>query len=199
MCSSEYWRKLLANAETTFLLYDGSCHIPSCSRGERSWNLPSILKAIENPNRPPQVKWQNEVQNAWVVLHYRTRLSPEPLSRRDPMALHKQGTLSDQVMPIVFGQDISGSVVFRRSQCLHEWIGTNYQKLSHSSHLYSILDFRSGSRSRIDGTNARARLISHVMVVRNHLPPAFGLCQGTQVPTWNTNFHFYRRWWRIIY
>ena len=69
-----------------------------------------IENAIANLNKPPQVKWQNEVQKKMGRHITSQRPSPNRLYRRDPMALHRQGMLSDQVMPIIFAHDVSGSV-----------------------------------------------------------------------------------------
>ena len=117
--------------------------------------LPShIESAIENLNRPPQVKWQNEVQKRMGRHITGTRLSPNRLYRRDPMALHKQGTLSDQVMPIVFAHDISGSVSREEANVFMNELVQIIKKL-HIPVTHIQFDSEVAHVQELDGTNAR--------------------------------------------
>lgn len=114
MCSAKPWQEAEIGKNGNYIPVDvtiksvfDNAASQAKARGELSNH---IENAIENLNKPPQVKWQNEVQKKMGRHITSQRPSPNRLYRRDPMALHRQGMLSDQVMPIVFAHDVSGSV-----------------------------------------------------------------------------------------
>lgn len=158
MCSSEYWKEAEVGkngnyvpAEVTIRAVIGQAAQEAKGRG----TLPShIESAIDDLNRPPQVKWQNEVQKRMGRHITGTRLSPNRLYRRDPMALHKQGTLSDQVMPIVFAHDISGSVSREEANVFMNELVQIIKKL-HIPVTHIQFDSEVAHVQELDGTNAR--------------------------------------------
>jgi len=158
MCSSEFWKEAevgkngnYVSVEVTIRAVIGQAAQEAKGRG----TLPShIESAIENLNRPPQVKWQNEVQKRMGRHITGTRLSPNRLYRRDPMALHKQGTLSDQVMPIVFAHDISGSVSREEANVFMNELVQIIKKL-HIPVTHIQFDSEVAHVQELDGTNAR--------------------------------------------
>lgn len=114
MCSAKPWQEAEVGKNGNYIPVDvtiKSVFDNAMSQTKQRGTLTEhIENAIANLNKPPQVKWQNEVQKKMGRHITGQRPSPNRLYRRDPMALHRQGMLSDQVMPIVFAHDVSGSV-----------------------------------------------------------------------------------------
>ena len=114
MCSAKPWQEAEVGKNGNYIPVDvtiKSVFDNSMSQAKQRGVLTEhIENAIANLNKPPQVKWQNEVQKKMGRHITGQRPSPNRLYRRDPMALHRQGMLSDQVLPIVFVHDVSGSV-----------------------------------------------------------------------------------------
>ena len=120
MCSAKHWHEAEVGQNGNYIPVDVTIktvfeNAASQAKGRGSLSA-HIEGAIKNLNRPPQVKWQNEVKKKMGRHITGQRPSPNRLYRRDPMALHRQGMLSDQVMPIVFGHDVSGSVSKEESE-----------------------------------------------------------------------------------
>ena len=114
MCSTKNWHEAEVGKNGNYIPVDVTIktvfeNAATQAKGRGSLSA-HIEDAIKNLNKPPQVKWQNEVQKKMGRHITGQRPSPNRLYRRDPMALHRQGMLSDQVMPIVFAHDVSGSV-----------------------------------------------------------------------------------------
>ena len=114
MCSAKHWHEAEVGKNGNYIPVDVTIktvfeNAATQAKGRGSLSA-HIEGAIENLNKPPQVKWQNEVKKKMGRHITGQRPSPNRLYRRDPMALHRQGMLSDQVMPIVFAHDVSGSV-----------------------------------------------------------------------------------------
>lgn len=114
MCSAKYWHEAEVGKNGNYIPVDVTIktvfeNAATQAKGRGSLSA-HIEDAIKNLNKPPQVKWQNEVQKKMGRHITGQRPSPNRLYRRDPMALHRQGMLSDQVMPIIFAHDVSGSV-----------------------------------------------------------------------------------------
>ena len=114
MCSAKPWQEAEVGKNGNYIPIDvtiKSVFDNAMSQAKQRGTLTEhIENAIANLNKPPQVKWQNEVQKKMGRHITSQRPSPNRLYRRDPMALHRQGMLSDQVMPIIFAHDVSGSV-----------------------------------------------------------------------------------------
>lgn len=114
MCSAKPWQEAEVGKNENYIPVDvtiKSVFDNAMSQTKQRGTLTEhIENAIANLNKPPQVKWQNEVQKKMGRHITGQRPSPNRLYRRDPMALHRQGMLSDQVLPIVFAHDVSGSV-----------------------------------------------------------------------------------------
>ena len=114
MCSAKHWHEAETGKNGNYIPIDvtiKSVFDNAASHAKTRGELTAhIQNAIENLNKPPQIKWQNEVQKKMGRHITGQRPSPNRLYRRDPMALHRQGMLSDQVMPIIFAHDVSGSV-----------------------------------------------------------------------------------------
>lgn len=114
MCSAKPWQEAEVSKNGNYIPVDvtiKSVFDNAMSQAKQRGVLTEHIEdAIANLNKPPQVKWQNEVQKKMGRHITGQRPSPNRLYRRNPMALHRQGMLSDQVMPIVFAHDVSGSV-----------------------------------------------------------------------------------------
>lgn len=114
MCSAKPWQEAEVSKNGNYIPVDvtiKSVFDNAMSQAKQRGVLTEHIEdAIANLNKPPQVKWQNEVQKKMGRHITGQRPSPNRLYRRNPMALHRQGMLSDQVRPIVFAHDVSGSV-----------------------------------------------------------------------------------------
>lgn len=158
MCSAKHWHEAEVGQNGNYIPIDVTIktvfeNAASQAKGRGSLSA-HIQSAIENLNKPPQVKWQNEVKKKMGRHITGQRPSPNRLYRRDPMALHRQGMLSDQVMPIVFGHDVSGSVSKEESEVfmneLYQIIKRLHMPVTHIQFDADIVNV-----NEIDGSNPK--------------------------------------------
>ena len=158
MCSAKPWHEAEIGKNGNYIPVDvtiksvfDNAASQAKARGELSNHMEN---AIENLNKPPQVKWQNEVQKKMGRHITSQRPSPNRLYRRDPMALHRQGMLSDQVMPIVFAHDVSGSVSKNETEVfmneLYQIIKRLHLPITHIQFDSNIINV-----NEIDGSNPK--------------------------------------------
>lgn len=158
MCSAKPWQEAEVGKNGNYIPVDvtiKSVFDNAMSQTKQRGTLTEhIENAIANLNKPPQVKWQNEVQKKMGRHITGQRPSPNRLYRRDPMALHRQGMLSDQVMPIVFAHDVSGSVSKNETEVfmneLYQIIKRLHLPITHIQFDSNIVNV-----NQIDGTNPK--------------------------------------------
>lgn len=158
MCSAKPWKDAEVGENGNYIPVDVSIRAVfenAAAEARGRGTMPAHIEAaIENLNRPPQVKWQQEVQKKMGRHITGTRLSPNRLYRRDPMALHRQGTLADQVMPTVFANDISGSVSQKEAEVFMNELVQIIKRL-HMPITHLQFDSEIAHVQELDGTNAR--------------------------------------------
>ena len=158
MCSAKPWQEAEIGKNGNYIPVDvtiKSVFNNAMSQAKQRGALTEHIEdAIANLNKPPQVKWQNEVQKKMGRHITSQRPSPNRLYRRDPMALHRQGMLSDQVMPIVFAHDVSGSVSKNETEVfmneLYQIIKRLHLPITHIQFDSNIVNV-----NQIDGTNPK--------------------------------------------
>lgn len=158
MCSAKPWQEAEVGKNGNYIPVDitiKSVFDNAMSQAKQRGTLTEhIENAIANLNKPPQIKWQNEVQKKMGRHITSQRPSPNRLYRRDPMALHRQGMLSDQVMPIVFTHDVSGSVSEKETEVfmneLYQIIKRLHLPITHIQFDSNIVNV-----NQIDGTNPK--------------------------------------------
>ena len=156
MCSSQPWQEAQVGqngnyipAEITIESVMKQALREAKSRGTVSSAIDEAVAAI---NKPPQVKWQQEVRRKMGRQVSGRRQSPNRLYRRNPNALHKKGELSDRLLPILFAFDISGSVSKDESEVFFNEI---VQMVKKTKHPVTQLQFDSDVvyTQTIDGSN----------------------------------------------
>jgi hypothetical protein len=158
MCSAKPWQEAEVGKNGNYIPVDvtiKSVFDNAMSQAKQRGALTEHIEdAIANLNKPPQVKWQNEVQKKMGRHITSQRPSPNRLYRRDPMALHRQGMLSDQAMPIVFAHDISGSVSKAETEVfmneLYQIIKRLHMPITHIQFDSNIVNV-----NEIDGSNPK--------------------------------------------
>ena len=158
MCSAKPWQEAEVGKNGNYIPVDvtiKSVFDNAMSQAKQRGVLTEHIEdAIANLNKLPQVKWQNEVQKKMGRHITSQRPSPNRLYRRDPMALHRQGMLSDQVMPIVFAHDVSGSVSKNETEVfmneLYQIIKRLHLPITHIQFDSNIVNV-----NQIDGTNPK--------------------------------------------
>lgn len=158
MCSAKPWQEAEVGKNGNYIPVDitiKSVFDNAMSQAKQRGTLTEhIENAIANLNKLPQIKWQNEVQKKMGRHITSQRPSPNRLYRRDPMALHRQGMLSDQVMPIVFAHDVSGSVSEKETEVfmneLYQIIKRLHLPITHIQFDSNIVNV-----NQIDGTNPK--------------------------------------------
>lgn len=158
MCSAKPWQEAEVGKNGNYIPVDvtiKSVVDNAMSQTKQRGTLTEhIENAIANLNKPPQVKWQNEVQKKMGRHITGQRPSPNRLYRRDPMALHRQGMLSDQVLPIVFAHDVSGSISEKETEVfmneLYQIIKRLHMPITHIQFDSNIVNV-----NEIDGSNPK--------------------------------------------
>lgn len=94
MCSAKPWQEAEVGKNGNYIPVDvtiKSVFDNAMSQAKQRGTLTEhIENAIANLNKPPQVKWQNEIKKKMGRHITGQRPSPNRLYRRDPMALHRQ-------------------------------------------------------------------------------------------------------------
>ena len=158
ICSAKPWQEAEVGKNGNYIPIDvtiKSVFDNAMSQAKQRGVLTEYIEnAIKNLNKPPQVKWQNEVKKKMGRHITGQRPSPNRLYRRDPMALHRQGMLSDQVMPIVFAHDVSGSISKAETEAfmneLYQIIKRLHMPITHIQFDSNIVNV-----NEIDGSNPK--------------------------------------------